>query len=271
MMSVTIDPSETRHSPQAPAARRATPSVLRNLFLGVVGCAALVGFSVGAYSMMGELARPQLAKVAIGRQAAEWPDLKDGVPAMVPSTGEAARPPSRTVDAPTATAEAKPALTAAVSPMAASVAATASPPVAASPEKHSAASPPRPLPLLQMTTVVPSGRIAPLVQPAAMASPVPPSRAETVRARAAETQYTALPAEPAAQPAPRPVKKTPVASARAKPAPGAVATAQPAAAAPTAEPEETEVFGMKVPTLASSGRRFVEGVQSLGDAVAKQF
>lgn len=262
MMSVTIDPSETRHSPQAPAARRATPSVLRNLVLGVIGCAALVGFSVGAYSMMGELAKPQLAKVAIGRQAAEWPDLKDGVPAMVSSTGEAARPPSQTADP-------KPAPAALVSPMAVPVAAPASPP--ASSGKHAAASSPRPLPPIEMATVVSSVRLAPLVQSVATASLVPPSRAETVRARAAETQFTAMPSEPAAQPSPRPVKKTPVASVRAKPAPGLVATAQPAAAAPTAEPEETEVFGMKVPTLASSGRRFVEGVQSLGDAVAKQF
>lgn len=263
MMSVTIDPSETRRSPQAPAARRA-PSVLRNLALGVLGGAALVGFSVGAYSMMGEFAKPQLAKVAIGRQAAEWPDLKDGVPAMVSSIGEAIRPPSRTADA-------KPASAPLVSPVAVPAAATPSPPVAAPPERHAAAPSPRPLPPIEMATVVASARLAPLVQPVAMASLVPPSRAETVRARAAETQFTALPSEPAVQPAPRPVRKAPLASARANAAPATVATPQPSAAPQAAEAEETEVFGIKVPTLASSGRKFVEGVQSLGDAVAKQF
>ncbi|WP_375409440.1 hypothetical protein [uncultured Methylobacterium sp.] len=273
MMSVTIDPSETRRSPQA-LARRATSPVLRNLVLGVLGSGALVGFSVGAYSMMGEFARPQLAKVAIGRQAAEWPDLKDGLPAMVSSTGEAARPPSRNGDAENAGAKSANAKSADVKSTSAALALPAVPVAATVPDappRNAAASSPRPLPPIETATVVASVRIAPLVPPAAMASPVPPSRAETVRARAAETQFTALPADPSAQPSPRPVKKAPMASARAKPVPGPVATPQTAVAAQPAEPEETEVFGIKVPTLASSGRKFVEGVQSLGDAVAKQF
>ena len=46
----------------------------------------------------------------------------------------------------------------------------------------------------------------------------------------------------------------------------AAATAVAAAAVP-AEPEETEVFGIRVPTLAATGRKIGAGVEALGDAV----
>lgn len=269
MMSVTIDPSETRSAPQAPApARRTMLPVVGRLVLGFLGCVGLAGFSVGAYSMMGQFARPQVAKVAIGRQAAEWPDLKDGIPAMVPaiapSRAEPARPPSQSTDA-------KPGSVAAGLALPTPVVASALPSTVASPPRNAAAPPPRPLPPIETATVVRPVRLAPLAPPAAMAALVPPSPAQTVRARSAEVRFAALPPEPAAQPAAKPVRKPPVTSARAKPVPGPVATPAPAAAPPAAEAEETEMFGMKVPTLAASGRRLVDGVKSLGDAVAKQF
>lgn len=251
MMSVTIDPSDARPAPlHAAPSRRPVAPLLRTLALVTLGGIGLVGFSVGAYSMLGQLARPQPAKVLISRQAAEWPDLKDGIPAMAPASRDPARPAAQSVDAARPSVAIAPSPTASIAP--------------AMPRK--AAPPP-----MEMATVVDPARLATILKPSAMAALVPPTSAETVRARAAETRVTALPPEPASPPAARPVaKKAPPAIARAKPAPEQAASVAAAAPEP-AEAEETEVFGVKVPTLASSGRKLVEGVQSLGNAVAGQF
>lgn len=251
MMSVTIDPSDARPAPlRAASPRRPVAPLLRTLALVTLGGIGLVGFSVGAYSMLGQLARPQPAKVLISHKAGEWPDLKDGIPAMAPASRDLAKPASWNADA------APPPAASAPSPIASTAPAT--------PRK--AAPPP-----MEMAAVVDPARLVPVVKPSAIAALVPPTSAETVRARAGETRVTALPPEPASPPAARPVaKKAPPAIARAKPA-TAPADAVAAAAPEPAEAEETEVFGVKVPTLASSGRKLVEGVQSLGNAVAGQF
>ncbi|MGT2478734.1 hypothetical protein ACU4GR_07315 [Methylobacterium oryzae CBMB20] len=43
------------------------------------------------------------------------------------------------------------------------------------------------------------------------------------------------------------------------------------AQAEASEPEETEVLGIKLPSLAPAGRKLKESVDALGDAVKKVF
>ncbi len=66
----------------------------------------------------------------------------------------------------------------------------------------------------------------------------------------------------AAQKAPTPVKS----AEKTKGVPTATV-----AQADAAEPEETEVLGIKLPSLAPAGRKLKESVDALGDAVRKVF
>jgi hypothetical protein len=237
MMSLQIDSSQVRSKSSPEAARpRRMKRLAKTLALTALGLAGIASFSVAAYSMLGTLAGPQVPRVTISQRAADWPDLKDGVPALAPR------------------AETMPAVkmspAAPAQPIANSVA-------SAAPARANI------LPI-EVAAVVEPVRQAALIGDVKTAALLPPRANETVRARAIDATLAALPPEAAAKPA-----RKPVAAARAKPA-AAAELAVVADAAP-AESDETEVFGVKVPSLASSGRKLVEGVQSLGDAVAKQF
>ncbi|WP_156375764.1 hypothetical protein [Methylobacterium sp. Leaf125] len=92
-MSVTIDPSETRRP--APPAPRPSRANLRLVLLSGAGLLGLAGFTAFAFATLGSLAGPQFARptlatasatpASLGRNASEWPDLRDGVPVLAPA------------------------------------------------------------------------------------------------------------------------------------------------------------------------------------------
>lgn len=231
MMTVAIDQRRIRTARPAPspAAR-----IVRVALLAGLGGVGLLGLSAGAYSMLSGLAGPPPRQpVRMTASAADWPDLKDGVPALA----TAVKPP-RAPEPVAKVAVAEPLPVPAVSP------------------------PPRRLPPIETALVLPAERTATLVGVTKTAALVAPLSSQTARARTAATTFAALPPEPAAKPATTPRPK--VAAARAPAAPAA-GTAP--AAAPEPEAEHTEVFGMKVPSLAPAGRKIAESVEALGNAV----
>ncbi|KQT98955.1 hypothetical protein ASG60_04405 [Methylobacterium sp. Leaf469] len=301
-MSIAIDPTERRIAAEgrAPAEPKAPSRVMRAALIAVLGGVGLVGLSAGAYSMLSGLAGPPPSKVRIGRISADWPDLRDGVPALAsshrpsgPVPAEADPLPVRAVVAPVEAkaqeakafetkaleakvVEAKAPETKAVEvkllqTKPADVKAVDTKPVQvaniASPLKLAR------LPPIENAATVPSAPAVALVEKARTAPLVAPTPVETTRARATTGgTFAALP--PASAEAGPKAKPAPVV-ARTKPAgktvPGAsekVAAAQPAQAAEP-EAEETEMFGMKVPSLAPVGRKLVEGVEALGNAVKR--
>ncbi|GJD29344.1 hypothetical protein PMNALOAF_0577 [Methylobacterium adhaesivum] len=299
-MSIAIDPSEMRVS--APVKRRGPSRVGHLALLTVLGSAGLVGLSVGAYSMLSGLAGPSASGVRIGRVSADWPDLRDGVPALV-STAKRPDPvsapvtvvePIRTeaaiVSSEGVTADAKLAATtdATVAAKLSDIKPADSARVEAKPTELRPAEAPRPakvasiapaakparLPVIENAATVPPAPAVPLVEKARSAPIVAPTAHETTRARAATgTSFAALPPAAAATDAPKPKAAVARAKPAGKPAPAAAATERVAAAQPpqAAEPEaeETEVFGMKVPSLAPVGRKFAEGVEAIGNAVKR--
>ncbi|SFG27319.1 hypothetical protein [Methylobacterium gossipiicola] len=308
-MSIAIDPSEMRTPTRVPVKTGASSRAGRLAVLTVLGGVGLVGLSAGAYSMLSGLAGPTPSGVRIGHVSADWPDLRDGVPALVSTAGRTDLVPStanepisvRTiVSEPTvapegAAPQAKPfeARSNEVTPVEAS--APEAKPLEAIPVEAKAVDVPRPaeaaklasitpaakparLPVIENAAPVPPAPMAPLVEKARPAPLVAPTARETTRARTApDNTFAALPpasATPASTAKPKPAAvahaKPPMAKPTAKPAAetAKVASAQPAQAAEP-EGEDTEVFGVKVPSLAPVGRKLVEGVEALGDAVKR--
>lgn len=306
MMPVTIDPSETRRP--APPVARPPRAGLRLVLLSGLGVLGLAGFTALASSVLGGLAgpqfvRPTLKSAASTQSASDWPDLRDGVPALAPvkpvtdrasakpisETVSATPEPDRTVAATASTARPSAAMPLAAMPVppappapvvASSPAATpAALTQAAKPAEAAAAPKPARLPPIENATVLPPARPASLVPATRTATLVAPSPAETTRSRATPGTFTALPPEPEASKrktvvtAPQPTIKPPAAQA-AKPAhaakppvPKVASATAPEPQAAEAEPEHTEVFGLKVPSLAPAGRKLAEGVEALGNAV----
>ncbi|MHB2209900.1 hypothetical protein [Methylobacterium sp. CM6257] len=281
MNDLALDPSETRAT-RTPVARPERSSHLRLVLFGLVGAGALGGFGVAASTLMAGLAAPAPVKFVSSGRAADWPELKDGLPAVA-GTGQA------TTAAPKPSEPAAPALRMAAPPGSFTPAAAPVKSAAAPTPPAQAAAPETPTQRIpQPTPVVPvvaSRHVVPL-PPARTAALLTPRASETVRAREL--------AEPAAPSAPKPVATaTPAASTAApekseKPARKAVAAhkapvpvkaaEKTKGAAPTsvaqaepAEPEETEVLGIKLPSLAPAGRKLKESVDALGDAVKNVF
>ncbi|MGH1569636.1 hypothetical protein ACRAWG_01860 [Methylobacterium sp. P31] len=282
MNDLALDPSETRAT-RRPEARPERSSHLRLVLFGLVGAAALGGFGIAASTLMAQLAAPAPVKVVSSGRAADWPELKDGLPAVTGTrqVATAAATPSE----PAAPALRMAALPGSFTPAAAPVKSAAAP---MPPPAQAAAAPETPTQRIpQPTPVVP---VAPR-----QVVPIPPSRTAALLApRASETVRARELAEPTAPPAPKPIATaTPAASTAApekaeKPARKAVATHKapapvktaettkgaaptPVAQAEAAEPEETEVLGIKLPSLAPAGRKLKESVDALGDAVKKVF
>ena len=120
MMQVAIDPSERRDAgsrkpvadkvvadkpvaarPVKPGSKLGSKPAARGrmVVLGTLGCVAVAGLSYAAYSAMGSLAGPQVARPnlyqmqkaqALQAKAADWPDLRDGVPALASAAGSPA-------------------------------------------------------------------------------------------------------------------------------------------------------------------------------------
>ncbi|TXN73166.1 hypothetical protein [Methylobacterium sp. WL6] len=326
MNDLALDPSETRQSPKTvprPAARR--PWARIALF-GVIGVAGTGAFAAAASTYLSGLAGPQRAKpIVTSRQAADWPDLKDGLPALAtgsPSSIPKIREilPPEPAEPPVVEARIDPMLRAGsvatdAVPTPATPAITPNPPVAAS-KLATPAPAPKPVPALVEVPVIGPARQATLVAPARTVPGIAPLAAETVRAKTETATYAALPPEPpkavATRPAsavdetakieaakieaakpelakreaakPEPSKAKPRIEAHAKPPAATAAPAaskavaeKPAARKPAAveakavpaeaQDEDTEVFGIKVPSLAPAGRKLRESVEALGDAV----
>ena len=276
MIDLALDPSETRENRISAASPRRAIN-LRVVLFGLAGFGVLGGFGVAASTLMAGLAAPPPMKItAAPGRAEDWPDLKDGLPAVAGTVAAA-------------TSETKPAEPVTPAPRMASLPETFTP---AAPSRSPAA----PRPAKVADAAVPPARRIPTPTPVAPLAaarqvvPLPPSRtaalqaprpSETVRAHVAHA-----PAEPAAKPV-----ATAAPEKTAKPAPKAVAAKTPptktapvktvekakrtapttVAQAEAAESEETEVLGIKLPSLAPAGRKLKESVDALGDAVKSVF
>ncbi|WP_245259284.1 hypothetical protein [Methylobacterium sp. 77] len=279
----------------------------RTIVLGTLGCVAVAGLSVAAYSAMGSLAGPQLVRPnlyqmqkaqALQASASDWPDLRDGIPALASAAGSSA--PTR--DAGVQLVEKRaivedPAKVEASSkvqsPASVDTAAKVGPAVtvdapvtlaAATPVAQPEAPRSKALPPIEpVSLALPPNALSPIV-PNRVAAVIAPSAAQTIRARSAAISFASLPAEPAQAEAPvkpgasvvvKPaasVAKPSVAVAKPKPVktakPVQEASAEPAASPVAApEPEQSEIFGLKVPSLAPAGRKIAESVEALGNAV----
>ncbi|AWN35361.1 hypothetical protein [Methylobacterium radiodurans] len=292
-------------APGTPPARRLGRVALA-VTLGVAGVGAFAAASAFMSDLTGSRSAP-VPPAAARQSAADWPDLmKDGLPALATGSLPAADAP-RQIALPTAYAAPEAAPEAAPAPASAAASPEPAPatapnaPVAAPtveiPPKVAvapklAAAPAKPAPTIENAPVIASARQAGVLPPPSRTAPTVAARpAETVRARTASTSFAALPPapdkaaaeKPAARPAPAESRKDPAKREEAKaeaaeparkkpekavtarkPAQTAVASAEPAA---PAEPEETEVFGIKVPTLAATGRKIGASVEALGDVV----
>ncbi|WP_132252360.1 hypothetical protein [Methylobacterium segetis] len=277
MMNVSIDPSETRDTRPSAKVRSAPRSKFRVALLGGLAIGAVAAFSAASMSLLGGLAAsPKPAGVK--QIAANWPDLKDGVPALVTGSLSVEPAPVSTPVVPTAAPETPMPLRAAIDAEAKPIEPQAAPQPAPTAPK-TASAPAKRAPMIEYAaTVAPVREAALLAPPARTAHVVAPSKNETVKARTADVAFAALPAAPAREAAPETPKDVAKEAAKprlkvAAPKPPApkrseVASAE-AAPAPTAaeEPETTEVFGMKVPSLAPAGRKIRESVEALGEAV----
>ena len=319
MIDLALDPSETRSAPAATQRTVVRRPWLRIALFGALGVGATGAFAGVASTYLAGLAGPQRAKpIAMSQKAADWPDLKDGMPALagsgpaVPKVREIL--PAEPAPQPVVDTRVDPMLRAGNT--AAEVPALPVAPVVA-PNALAAAGKPevparKPLPVIVEVPVIGPAHQVTLVAPARTVPGITPLAAETVRARTETTTYAALPPEPpkaiAAKPAPtkdeairnegakpettkpeiskaEPVKARPRIEAHAKssPVPASKPVAEkPAARKPLAveakaaetkpssaqaQDEDTEVFGIKVPSLAPAGRKIRESVEALGDAV----
>ena len=280
-MSVAIHPSETRQGGSKASAR---PRMRTIAAIGGGGVAVLA-FAAGAFTFFSDLADPRARPVRnapVAPLASQWPDLKDGVPALAAS----AEPPPELRRASLPAAEPSPPPVAIAAP---------APVQAASVQAAPAAVPPAPartaLPIEPVQTVPPAARTTASVSPAKVAVPLPPTRSETVRAKAEQpAKFVSLPAtkpETARTEASKPergraeaskpeagkseagkseaikaeaARKT-VAPARAR-APETKPTQTASAQAPAASPpaareasDEPELLGVKIP----GGRQIREG------------
>ncbi|WP_147016580.1 hypothetical protein [Methylorubrum extorquens] len=264
-MSVTIHPSQTRPAESRAPARRRLPVILG----AAGGSAALLVFAVGAFAFFSDLADPRSRPARIAPVASQWPDLKDGVPALAPAS--IGLPEARRASLPVA------------EPVAPAAAPSPAPVAAAAPE---IAPPARAnLPIEPAPTVPAAARTAAALAPAKVTVPLPPSRSEMVQAKTEQpARFVSLPAktkpeiakveakveartktetakaetakvEPAkADPSrkPAPVVRNRATEAR----PTQTASAQAPAARPAQDAaEEPELLGVKIP----SGRQIRDG------------
>ncbi|KQT70771.1 hypothetical protein ASG51_11705 [Methylobacterium sp. Leaf465] len=223
LMSVTIDPSETRR-PVAPAPRPSRVK-LRVVLLSGAGILGLAGFTAFAFATLGNLAGPQFTRptlatasatpASLGHNASEWPDLRDGVPALAPARSKsvaaapdqpsaaptAERPPAAVAPPAARVAEVRPreVRTVDAKPIGVTVAEARTPAVRAPeaiPVEKPAAVPvaakPARLPPIESAAVLPPARPASLVPVTRTATLIAPLPNETTRSRATNGTFTAL-------------------------------------------------------------------------------
>lgn len=297
MSEFLLDASETRpaRATAAPQGRRAS---FKPYIIGGACAAVLAGFAVAASSVMADLVAPsKISRApAIGKGLAEsWPDLKDGLPAKAGIVvKEAAKKPEAPAAGPRMASLPDP-MTLASSPPAPQQ----QQPVASKPAQ---VRPAERIPVATEVAVVANPPAAKVIGPSRTVASLSPRPAETVRARdeavrpdteaTKAREETSRSREAAAEkPAthPSPAKPKAVAAKQAAPEPAKVAAAKAAvpkttastAAAPKpavthtataeADSDETEILGVKLPSLAPAGRKLKDGVSALGDAVRNAF
>lgn len=302
MSELLLDTSERRSRVAAvPQGKR---SLLRPLLISGACAAVLSGFAVAASSVMAGLVTPIPRLVqppAIGRGLAEsWPDLKDGLPAR---TGEPVKITESKAEAP------KPApgprMAAFSSDPKVFDNGTPTLPMPQAKPVAARAAPVKPTERIPVPTevAVRDDAVAVLVVgPGRTVAALAPRSSESVRARdeaapVAEEPAKAAPPKPVAvaTPAPAKPKPAPVAAAKppheapkvakaeapkmakaeapkhaAKPAPVAKQTVTQTASAEAAS-DETEILGVKLPSLAPTGQKIKDSVSALGDAVRNAF
>lgn len=297
MSELLLDTSEKRPA-RAAAVPKGKRPLLRPLLIGIACVSVLSGFAVAASSVMAGLVMPAsrlMQQPSIGKGlASSWPDLKDGLPSRA---GEPVKVTERKPDAP------KPApgprMAAYSSDPAAFDGGTPTLPAAQPKPVAARAAPVKPTERIPVATAVAVQDAAPAVHvitPSRTVATLAPRPSETVRARdeavpVAEAPAkvvqpkpvavaASVPSKPKAvatpKPAPEPVKvakaETPKPVAKpvaAKPVAGKPAVTQTASAEP--DSEETEILGVKLPSLAPTGRKIKDSVSALGDAVRNAF
>ncbi|MCJ2025672.1 hypothetical protein [Methylobacterium sp. J-067] len=301
MSELSLDTSE-RRTARAAAVPQGQRSLARPLLLSVAGAAVLSAFAVAASSVMAGLVTPipRLTQPpAIGQGlASSWPDLKDGLPARA---GEPVKITESKAEAPKAAPG--PRMAAFSTDPQAFDGGT---PTLPTPQPKPVAQRPAPVKPTERIPVptevavqanVPAARI---VTPSRTVAALAPRPSETVRARdeavqVAEEPPKAAPPKPVAvaTPAPAKPKPAPVATAKpthepvkaakaetpkptvkaaaAKPAPAIAKPAVTQTASAEADSDETEILGVKLPSLAPTGRKIKDSVSALGDAVRSAF
>lgn len=287
MIDLALDPSDTRpaHASGAPDVRRGK---LRVALVALAVTGGLGAFGVAASAVMADLVAPPppRARLAPPSRAADWPELKDGLPALADARAPVAAPAEVKRDEPVTPPPLR------MATLAEPISALPTPTRAAAPvaalapaQEPPAKRVPVPMPV---TVIGPTRQVAPLA-PIRTVSLQQPRPADTVRARevADPAPVVATPAvvtppavsapTAAASPAPvrtvdKPQRKAvaarkpaaPIASQSGAQAPVAVASAE-------AEPDEMEVLGVKLPSLAPAGRKLKESIGAIGDAVKSVF
>lgn len=284
-----LDPHEIhgRPAPARRAAKRARPRRILAAGGAALGLLAVAGVSWAAMSFIAaEPGRPRRGAIVTG--SVDYPDLKDGVPALVAPRGQV-----RVVGTPSSASPAQEVAAMTASPVDSSAMAslagggtlprpTISPastplPSAVRPAAIAPQAAPRgdaPKTAASPVPAAPPVPVAPPVSPAAMpvaatATPVP---LPTPRPAAATPARTASRSPDAARPAEQP--RIIASPATALPPQRASATRPPAPAEPApdtsaAEDDHINVFGLAVPTIGATGRRIRESVEALGDAVGR--
>ncbi|GJE39442.1 hypothetical protein [Methylobacterium persicinum] len=296
MSEFLLDASETRPA-RAAAAPRGRSAYFKPILIGGACAAALAGFAVAASSVMADLVVPTKLNrgPAIGQGlAASWPDLKDGLPA------KKGTPVTVTESKAAAPAAPAPRMASLGDPMAYPAGAAVSPP---SPQpvvaRSTPAKPTDRIPVPTEVAVVANASATKVIAPSRTVAALAPRPSETVRARdegvkpveeaakprdeaphtreaAVEkpvSHHAAAKAKPVAAkaPAPEPAK---VAAAKVAPPKPVATAAKPAVthtATAEADSDETEILGVKLPSLAPAGQKLKDGVSALGDAVRNAF
>lgn len=285
-----LDMTEVRVRP-APArrpARRAGPS--RALVAGgtALGLAAAAGLSYAALSFfMSEPGKPRRGTIVTG--SVDYPDLKDGVPALVTPRGQV-----RVVGTPSSASPAQEVAAMTASPVDSSALANlagggglprptiapTSTPVPSVVRTGTAAAVPRADPPRTLAATAPpplntpAAALAPTPAPlvaSAMPVPVPAPRPTATMPTRTVVRSPDVPRTPDSVRAAAPgIATAPTAPSQRLPTTRPPARSEPARPVTTAEEDDhINVFGLAVPTIGATGRRIKEGVEALGDAVGR--
>ncbi len=277
-----------RPAPVRRPAKPVRPSRLRVMGGATLGLLAAAGVSWAAMSFIAaEPGKPRRGAIVTG--SVDYPDLKDGVPAIVAPRGQvrvvgtpSSASPAQEVAAMTASPVDSSAMASlagggvlprptAVSPTPAPVQAVVRPaPVTIATQPPAASRADAPKIAATPSVAAASATVASTAPPVpASAAPLPAPRPATVTPTrtAARSPDTARPAEP-------PKVAQPAGNSTATLPPQRVSVTKPRARVeppetPAAEDDHIDVFGIAVPTIGATGRRIKESVEALGDAVGR--